>query len=128
MMTAQPHTQGHTGDGLRGRADDDVVQQDAVAARFGLADQRDLSFAAERGLDGKAGLCFNERARLLQQQASRPERAQRGIKRREPTCHLIRIQEAHQAQSREQLPRECGFPRTIAAAKNAESRVHGANQ
>ncbi len=44
-------------DGLCGGADDDVVQQDAVAARFGFADQRDLNFAAERGLDGKAGLC-----------------------------------------------------------------------
>ena len=45
MMTSQSHAQGHTLNGLRGRTDGNVVQQDAVATRSRLADQRDVGFA-----------------------------------------------------------------------------------
>lgn len=90
-----------------GRTDDDVMQQDAVTACFGLADQCDVSLAAERGLDGKAGLCLHER---------------------KSACKFVSIQKTHQAQPWQQFACERGLSCAVAATENAEGRGHGANQ
>ena len=64
------------------------MQEDVVAARLRLADQRDVGFAAERAFERETCPFRDERPRFLQEQASRPERAERGIERGESAGEL----------------------------------------
>lgn len=125
VMTSQFYAQRHTGHGLGSRVDDDVMKQKPAASCPGFTNEGKVGLAAEDGLDGEAGLRFDKRTRLIQQQTPSLEGAQRGIKRGESPGDFIGIEKPLQPKPWQQLPGEGRPACTVAPAENAQGWRHG---
>ena len=120
VVAALQHAKFHALHRLRGRADYDVMQDEAVALRLGGAEEGEVAASAQGGLDGGTGAGGDEVSRFFKEDAPRFEGGQGRIQRGEAAGDFIGIEKPHQSHAREQLAGEGGFPGSIAAADDAE--------